>query len=167
MTKSNRCTGHCCTALWFPFGPEQLLDAYERWKASGSKPIYKCGIEPNRESMTVYQDIHLVAPMLTYLGFLKKPPCKMVNPTNDDLLGKRKGAHYYSCKHFDHKKKICTIYEIRPQMCRGYPYGKKCNYTGCTWKSHKAKKETRGELARRLRELRDPDKFGLEFKKKD
>lgn len=155
MPKSSRCTGHCCTALYLPFSPEQLRDSYERWRWSGT-PLYKGGLTP--ESTSIYTDIYLVAPMLTYLGFLKKTPLKSVNPTDDELLGKSVGGHYYSCKHFDHKKKICTIYEIRPQMCQGYPYGRKCNYAGCTWKSHKAKKETRAELDKRLRDLQDPGK---------
>jgi Fe-S-cluster containining protein len=101
--------------------------------------------------------------MVTYLGFFREPPVKRVNPSASQLLKRPdEGAHYYSCKHFDHKDKVCTIYEIRPEVCRAYPYGKKCEYAGCTWTSHKIKKETRTERGKRLRELKEKDKLKLE-----
>ena len=151
---ADRCTGHCCTALTVPFSPEQLRAAYERWNKGGHEPIRMAGIAP--ADTKLYQDIHLIAPMLTHLGFFKKAPVRQVNPNDDDVLGKSSdGAHYYACKHFDRKQKVCTIYEIRPAMCREYPYGKPCNYAGCTWSSHKAKRETRTERTKRLRILRE------------
>jgi Fe-S-cluster containining protein len=32
------------------------------------------------------------------------------------------------CMNFDLKKKRCKVYEVRPEVCRGYPYGKTCGY---------------------------------------
>ena len=150
---TSRCTGHCCLTFTLPFSPEQLQDAYERWQRQGTAEINKAGLKS--VDTKIWQDIWLIAPMVTYLGFFKKPPVKVVNPTDNELLGKPgKGGHYYSCKHFDRKKKVCTIYEIRPSLCRRYPYGRGCNYAGCTWKSHKAKKETKTGRAKRLKRLK-------------
>ena len=43
----------------------------------------------------------------------------------------------FTCTHLgpDHN---CTIYETRPSMCSKYPYGKRCNYPGCTWDEARA-----------------------------
>jgi Fe-S-cluster containining protein len=93
--------------------------------------------------------------MVVYLGFTDRKP-KRVNPSDEKLLGKPEvKSHRYRCKHFDPKKKICTIYEIRPQMCRDYPGGKgcKCQYAACTWTKRKEKQQTKKELADRKRKL--------------
>lgn len=156
----NRCTGHCCRSFHLPFSPKELHEAYERWRASlDGHPIYK-NQEP--KDKRIYSDIWLLAPMAEHLGKSKKCPPR-VNPRDSELLGEESEGHWYRCKHFDTKEKKCTIYEIRPRMCRDYPYGKPCNYAGCTWKKVKAKKETRAERAARKkkllaekRELKDP-----------
>jgi len=99
----SRCTGHCCRTFTLPFGPEQLQDAYERWQHQ-SEPIHKAGL--TSADTKIWQDIWLIAPMVTYLGFSKKAPVKQVNPSDNELLGKPpEGYHYYSCKHFDSKKR--------------------------------------------------------------
>jgi Fe-S-cluster containining protein len=42
-------------------------------------------------------------------------------------LGKdENGADHFSCNFFDTEKRLCTIYERRPNMCRGFPYGGAC-----------------------------------------
>jgi Fe-S-cluster containining protein len=38
-----------------------------------------------------------------------------------------------TCRHFDGTN--CTRYEERPAMCRDYPYGKQCEFKGCTFSS--------------------------------
>lgn len=40
----------------------------------------------------------------------------------------------YTCKHFDHTTRDCGIYEMRPAMCRDYPYGRVCKFEGCSMK---------------------------------
>ena len=125
----SRCTGHCCQTFTLPLGPDELMDIYRRW----ADPMRKDGQGfPDR----TLSDIHLIAPMVTYLGFFLEPPVKVVNTVVPHA------AHYYSCKHFNREKKICTIYEDRPGMCRDYPYGRKCNYAECTWSEEKAEKKT-------------------------
>jgi hypothetical protein len=39
----------------------------------------------------------------------------------------------YSCVHFDGRN--CTAYDQRPRMCSGFPYGRPCEYEGCTWET--------------------------------
>jgi Fe-S-cluster containining protein len=36
----------------------------------------------------------------------------------------------YTCRNWDEDTRLCTIYEQRPIMCRGYPYGQLCSH-GC------------------------------------
>jgi Fe-S-cluster containining protein len=104
----------------------------------------------------IYQDIHLIAPMVRYLGFTYDHPPK-INPSDDELLGKPgTKLHYYCCKHLDPKTRDCTIYEIRPAMCRGYPYDSQCNYAKCTWKAKRARKQSPAELRKRKRDLLEP-----------
>jgi len=76
--------------------PEMLQRAYEFWKRSAS-------IDPR------FSEIYLIYPMLEF---------KYENP-QEDL------PYHYRCKHFSHDEKgipTCTIYEIRPRMCRDFPY---------------------------------------------
>jgi hypothetical protein len=44
-------------------------------------------------------------------------------------LRKRKDEHFGSvCRFLDPKLRRCTVYEARPEACRGYPYSKTCGY---------------------------------------
>ena len=105
--------------------------------------------------MSLIQDIHLIAPMLVYLGYMPNP-AKSVNLSDEELLGEPEPkAHFYRCKHFDPKARVCSIYEIRPVMCREYPYGSACNYDACTWIERKEKRETTKERCERLRVLKE------------
>ena len=69
-----------------------------------------------------YQDGEQIAAMAIYLGQLEGPPEPHCS------LGP---AHYYTCKNLQDNGD-CGIYDDRPQMCRGYPYGGQCGYTACT-----------------------------------
>ena len=104
----------------------------------------------------IYQEIFLIAPMVTYLGF-GKDFYQRINPTDEELLGGEQDRHYYMCKHFNEKMKVCSIYEHRPPMCRDYPYRSECNYAGCTWKEKKARKLTAKQNQKRKRELKSSD----------
>lgn len=119
-------------------------------------------------ALPIYTDIHLIAPMVVYLGPDAKMP-KQVNPTDEALLGKPEiPGHRYRCKHFDAKAKGCTIYGIRPAMCRDYPGDDwpkvavekraTCNYANCTWKARKVKRETAAQRCDRLKALQPVEK---------
>ena len=146
---TNRCTGHCCRSFYLPYSPKELEAKYRLWQGSSATRFVKNGLKDNRGA--VPEDIWLIYPMVEYLGM--KQPFKKVNPSNDALLGRSDRGHYYSCKHFDDKAKKCTIYEIRPRICRDYPYGSKCEYEGCTWKKVRAMKETKAATAARKKGL--------------
>lgn len=45
------------------------------------------------------------------------------------VLRRKKDEHYGKiCRFFDSKKRNCSIYEARPEICRGYPNEKRCGY---------------------------------------
>ncbi len=46
-------------------------------------------------------------------------------------LGVFRGQELFTCKHHDTKSGNCTIYETRPQMCRGFPGANPCPYRNC------------------------------------
>jgi len=149
--KHDRCTGHCCEKFTLRLSPEELAASYRQWLGQGgdSESIEMNGTKP----ATVYRDIYLIAPMVRYLGFTYDHPPK-INPSDNELLNRPKTKrHYYTCKHFDPKTRDCTIYEIRPAMCRSYPDAGLCNYAKCTWKAKRAKKQTTAELRRRKNDL--------------
>lgn len=153
--KTDRCTGHCCREFWLGFSPEELMGAYHRWQQGGrGERATMSGTSQERE----LAEIHLIAPMVIHLGYTDQDP-RRVNPTDADLKGEKIKGHRYRCKHWDSKTGDCTIYDIRPVMCRDYPgRGKGCNYAACTWRSRKAKKETRAERAKRRRRLLEEGK---------
>lgn len=40
---------------------------------------------------------------------------------------------WYTCRHYDDLTSNCDAYEDRPDMCRDYPYGRRCEFARCTW----------------------------------
>jgi|SRR3990167_6877106 len=58
-------------------------------------------------------DIHLIYPMVTPL---------------EECVG----GWTYSCKHLDTNNN-CSIYDNRPDMCRNFPYEKRCPFPECEW----------------------------------
>jgi Fe-S-cluster containining protein len=38
------------------------------------------------------------------------------------------GQDYHTCSHLDPETRLCRIYERRPDICSGYPYGTGCAY---------------------------------------
>ncbi len=154
----SRCTGHCCETFTLPFSPDELETAYHRWK-NGSNRSTPITIGGNEKTQTIFDQIYLIAPMVKYLGF-SRSPIKAVNKAD----GRPTARHYYTCKHYDKKSRKCTIYEMRPQMCREYPYGRSCNYAACTWTKRKEKKETPKARKARLKVLNDP---GGEYAEKE
>ncbi|MDY6934306.1 MAG: YkgJ family cysteine cluster protein [Spirochaetota bacterium] len=88
--------GYCCQDVRLAEPPELLQRAYKNWRNMSS-------IDPK------FSEIYLIYPMLTF---------KHENPSEDLPY------HYY-CKHFTHTENgipACSIYEIRPKMCRDFPY---------------------------------------------
>ena len=88
--------GICCRDVRLAESPGALKTAYEYWKKIKS-------IDPN------FSEIYLIYPMLVF---------KYENQS-EDL------PYHYRCKHFELDENgipECTIYPIRPKMCRDFPY---------------------------------------------
>lgn len=144
-----RCTGHCCEDFSLPFPPEELNAGYHRWVSREGAPMGMNG----HSLGPWYKDIWLIAPMVVYLGYKEGMPPR-VNPSDEELKGEPElKYHRYKCKHFDPQTRDCTIYDIRPAMCRSYPGPSGCNYADCTWESRKVKKETPEETEARRKRL--------------
>jgi len=107
LENSKKCGGACCRRFTLPYPPEQLKEKYLAW------------YRRDYERETIPQDIHLIYPMVTYLGFMRSEPYQ------------QNELHWYTCKHLDEETSLCKIYEIRPKMCREFPYESKCPYSGC------------------------------------
>jgi len=88
--------GFCCQDVRLAESPELLEQAYSFWKKSRK-------IDPN------FSEIYLIYPMLFF---------KFENQA-EDL------PYHYHCKHFSRDEQgvpCCSIYEIRPKMCRDFPF---------------------------------------------
>lgn len=56
----------------------------------------------------------------------------MLLPLGTEIDGDGTTRFYFTCRHLDQGSGDCKIYELRPRMCRDYPYGKACIVEGCT-----------------------------------
>jgi len=157
--KKGRCSGHCCKA--FQIGGlslEELQHEYECWlRGQTGERLTMSGtsLEEGRRfraMKTVRGDIHVVYPMLIPLGKVKKNPLALVDdqgPAPKDW----EGIHMFTCKHFQGGN--CTIYDVRPLMCRSYGLQEKsCEFVECTWDGHRAEKRDRG--LRKYRHMDEP-----------
>jgi hypothetical protein len=55
---------------------------------------------------------------------------------------KNNRVYHFTRKHHDPVTGDCMNYENRPRMCRNYPYGKKCGYSGCAMTEAKCEKQS-------------------------
>lgn len=94
------------------YRPAELLHAWRRWRD---------GHSTMGNGRPVPSDIHLIAPMVRYLGYLTQ------NPTGGKPWPDKR--HVYSCVHFTDDNE-CAIYDMRPTMCRTFPDDNVCEY-GC------------------------------------
>lgn len=119
---SGRCTGHCCKAFYFPYAPEQVEEMLV-WLLAVSD-----GLDPGHPPYTLPEDSETILPMLV--------PIVKVMPGDQhpgDPLGVIDFEGWmYTCVHFDDSTGNCRIYDRRPRMCSGYPYGRDCQHSGCT-----------------------------------
>jgi Fe-S-cluster containining protein len=94
--------GYCCQDVRLAESPETLKTAYEFWKKSSR-------IDPN------FSEIYLIYPMLTF----------KYEHAAEDL------PYHYCCKHFtadDKGTPACSVYPIRPKMCRDFPFYEDAKY---------------------------------------
>lgn len=140
--KHKGCGGACCRRFVLQYSPEELRNEYEAWLRSSDKVEFQQTVmtgsrsRSNYERITLHGEIYLIYPMLIYLGYNDWEP----NNPGIKIPGQR--CHHYTCKHFDTKTNLCTIYEIRPLMCRNYPNGHACRYKGCKLPGNEAMKRS-------------------------
>lgn len=112
----NGCTGACCAVFYIP----RTLVELERGVGDDG---------------SLLDEAELIAPMLVPLTL------EEANARGERLgnaaapFEKREDGHLFTCRHWDEETRLCGIYDERPDMCRGYPYGDACQYgDGCTCK---------------------------------
>jgi Fe-S-cluster containining protein len=143
-----RCKGQCCRVFTLPLPPEELKERYEHFLNNGKDRLHKSdqrSYYQKNEQYTSTEEIYLIYPMVKYLGKFKKTP--QGYRTNEYI-------HHYTCKHLDKKTGNCTIYEIRPKMCRRYPDAGICYYKGCSCDRAATPKE-RLEFIKKQNEIAD------------
>lgn len=133
----DRCTGHCCENFTVIHSPGSLKDAYLTWlDLSQSLPEerkYKDVPRDNRYFLD--HEMFLIYPMLVYKS------SSMVHPDRPHIEQPQPQYHY-SCKHFDPVARVCTIYDIRPNICRLYGDSSDgCGYKECTSKKYRQLRE--------------------------
>jgi Fe-S-cluster containining protein len=116
------CKGYCCDDFAVTVSPEELENAYHKWKENGEG---KKGLSLSRSlegngGVAVYQGIHLTYPMLI---FTHKDN---IHPDGDVACPDT--IYHYRCKHHNQKTKMCDIHEIRPMVCRTHPSNGFCGY---------------------------------------
>ena len=140
MPKKKTCGGAGCRRFILPYSPKEFEEQYRAWLvghrgSTGSMVLTKrCDAAGDRgfglarhyleEIVKVDPEIHIIFPMLIYLGYCDFNPC---NPRKKLEMK----SHHYTCKHYDKKTTLCTIYEHRPLMCRRYPNGEPCPFPNC------------------------------------
>lgn len=109
MRYKGKCSGACCQRIVLPrFNQQDLRECYLAWLNGAAEFTGPSGTFP------VILDIFLLYPMLQPVGW-------------DEL-----NRQVFACKNYIKETGLCSIYEIRPAMCRQYPNGVKCSCEGCT-----------------------------------
>ena len=129
-----RCMGDCCKDIGLDASPETLERAYFNYlnsKKNGREFVSytsmskKTGRLDGENIGVIYSEIDLLYPMLT---FLRKDN---IHPDGEKKI--EGNVYHYSCKHLDRKTGDCTIYNIRPSMCRHFASETICHYKSCKW----------------------------------
>lgn len=78
--------------------------------------------------------IREIADMLIPLGLfpVDAPPVPHVDGHLARMFGAGALVPFYTCRHFDTAARNCNIHATRPNLCRRFPYGAACCYSGCT-----------------------------------
>lgn len=127
------CSGHCCEDIGLDVSPEDMRASYMRWLESQGRECRGPEIGMNaerikmrRDTTPLYQDIHLIYPMLRFLRQ------DTIHPDGGREVGRP--IYHYTCNHYDAAKGRCGIYAIRPVMCSSFGANSSgCGYAACTW----------------------------------
>lgn len=139
-------TGMCCQRIPLPVSPRQLRESYEEWLRrrtdGGAMKIQMNAATANLEWGTVYQDIHLIYPMLKdrCLGKVILPAATKAEREAEEQPKRTYSYIYGPCRFFERdsfdaggKRKLgrCAIVDHQPEMCRSYPNGNAGTFRGC------------------------------------
>ncbi len=95
------------------------LQDRETWRTDLSTEPLPTDLEGPNYSL---REIEKIAEMVVYIG--------TTHPTKGTVTDR---GGYYSCRHLSGDGQ-CTTYATRPDMCRHYPYGNKCEWgEDCHW----------------------------------
>jgi len=134
--KCKRC-GQCCSQIVLPLSPLRLKRNYMLWKDWHDKTRRRVSKVKRR---TVPHEIWLIYTMLIFI--------REANEFNGitqagNIQGEKK--YMYRCKHLvmENGKAVCTIHEIKPDMCSSYgtipatyaSKGYNSYYPNCVWMS--------------------------------
>jgi Fe-S-cluster containining protein len=148
-----KCGGQCCKRFYLPHAPDVFRSDYLRWLTNQNNTVLikndHCdNIEAFKYALR-FNDIHIIYPMLIYLGSFD------FDPADGRKLNEK--VHHYTCAHHDGKTGLCRIYDTRPAMCRDYPYGVACRYPGC---------KDNGITAKNEKKIKEPELVKLEIHEK-
>lgn len=113
-----RC-GNCCTMLTMSFSPPDRL---QHFADTAGACLHG---RTRRESM---RQVRMIAEMLVKVD---------LGPVAEHVM--KPGHAVYSCRHFKRGADglgICTVYDRRPDMCAGFPYGKEQAIPDCSYYVH-------------------------------
>jgi Fe-S-cluster containining protein len=100
------CPGHCCVAFYLPTPHDRVAEIADDMR-----------------------DGEVIADMVIPLS-LSQANERLERFGAEREYGPDSEGHVYTCRHFDDRTRLCTIYERRPEMCRDFPYGHEggCEY---------------------------------------
>ncbi len=103
-------------------------------KSSKPRPAFNCSKCP--AYCCSYDHIEVtardVSRLARHFGFSEAAATERFTKVVDKgerVLRHRKDHIYKSvCMFLDQDKRCCTVYDVRPGLCRVYPYGSRCGY---------------------------------------
>lgn len=120
----SQCIGACCAAFTLGGG----MDSYERLRSGTVQESHEPG-------MVRLKDI--LVPLTAEEAASRIAAAGSLIVLNDEAK--------FTCNRWDAETKRCTVYEQRPHMCRGYPYGRKCEH-GCPETGESSRVSQNGNL---------------------
>jgi Fe-S-cluster containining protein len=107
------CPGHCCAALCIP----ETIDDIRADVHDPDAQMIADMLIPLTHRQAVARAKKFGAPPGTVTRYPSGPK-----------------SRWYTCRHWDEETRLCTVWENRPEMCRGYPYDHSCR-SGCSYRT--------------------------------
>ncbi len=111
------CDGRCCALFTYTIPLEKIADRYAAGKGAEDDLKLLELLYPLNDEEAIERAARFGVGGLFARALAEDRP-----PENG----------YYSCRAWDEDTRRCTVYEDRPRMCQGYPYGRGCQH-GCDY----------------------------------